>query len=40
MVMERLRKAIKRNPSPLEDEVKLEHCRNCDGDCPFIDGCC
>ena len=40
MVIDRLRKAIRRNPDPLKNECTLEHCRNCQGECPLIDGCC
>lgn len=40
MVMDKLRKILRKNPDCLEDEVTLEHCRGCKGDCPFINGCC
>lgn len=40
MVMNRLRKVIRRSPDPLKDNCTLEQCRNCNEDCPLIDGCC
>lgn len=40
MVLEKLKRALRKSPDRFEDEVKLEHCRECDGDCPFINGCC
>ena len=40
MVLDKIRKALRKNPDSLQDDAKLEHCNNCDGDCPLIDGCC
>ena len=40
MVLEKIRNALRRTPDCLHNEVKFEHCRECNGDCPMIDGCC
>jgi len=40
LVLKKLRKALRNDPQPMEDEAKFEHCQQCQGDCPLINGCC
>lgn len=40
MILERIRKALNKSPEQYNDGATLEHCRECDGQCPFIDGTC
>lgn len=40
MILKRLRSAFNGENERHRDSVTLDHCRQCEGDCPFIEGCC